>query len=136
MHPTFATLLLVMLAGALVVGSMIGFGRRVGGMRSWGAVLASAAVVGGLFGAVMVYAAIQHNPQGSIVNHDTGAVDYAYLSEIFLSWFLAANIVATLGFATAVALLKGAGFLGRMLLRRVPALRPQAPSSRVRTDPH
>jgi hypothetical protein len=42
MHPTFATLLLVMFAGALVVGSMIGFGRTVGRMRSWGAVLAAA----------------------------------------------------------------------------------------------
>jgi hypothetical protein len=118
------------------------FGRREHDRfraNSWqnalmGAVLAAAAaaVVGGLFGAVMVYAAIQHNPQGSIVNHDTGAVNYAYLSEIFLSWFLAANIVATLGFAAALALLKGAGFLSRMLLRHVPAPRPQAPSSRVR----
>ena len=73
MHPTFVTLSLAMLAGAFIVGSMIGLGRRVGGMRSWGAILAAASVVGGLSGSVMVYAAVDHNPQGAFVNHETGS---------------------------------------------------------------
>jgi hypothetical protein len=123
-----------MLAGALVVGSMVGLGRRVGRMRSWAAIFAAASVVGGLFGSVMVYAAIQHNPQGSIVDHKTGAVDYAYLSAIFLSWFLAAQITACLAFATALGLLKGASVLCRMLLRHVAALRSLAPGSNARTE--
>ena len=132
MHPTFATLSIAMFVGAFVVGSMIGLGRGIGGMRSWAAILATTTVVGGLFGSVMVYAAIQHNPQQSIVNHDTGAVDYAYLSAIFLSWFLAAHFTATLAFATALGLLRAADFLYRRLLRRVPVPRFLPPRSRVR----
>ena len=103
-------------------------------MRSWTAILAAASVVGGLFGSVMVYGAIQHNPQGSVVGHETGSVDYAYLSVIFLSWFLAAQITASLALATVLWLLKGVSFLCRMVLQRVPALRALAPSSRVRTE--
>ena len=117
MHPTFVTLLLAMLAGAFIVGSMIGLGRKVSGMRSWGGILAAASVIGGLFGSVMVYAAIDHNPQQAFVNHETGTVNYVSLSGIFLSWFLAANITATLGFAAVQGLLKGWGVLHQMLRR-------------------
>jgi hypothetical protein len=78
-----------------------------------------------LFGSFTVYVAIQHSQQGAIVDHDTGAVDYAHLSVIYLSWFPAGHITASLVCATALGLLKGAGFLRRILLRRVP-LRPVA----------
>jgi hypothetical protein len=73
-------------------------------------------------GAVAVYAAIQHNPQGTIVNDDTGFVDYRYLSEIFLSWFLAADIAASLGLAAALGLLKGSGILYRIAASAARAL--------------
>jgi hypothetical protein len=113
MHPTFATLSMAMLAGALVVGSMIGLGRKIGGMRSWAAIVAAASVVGSLFGSAMVHAAIDHNPQQAFVNHATGAVAYGHLAGIFLSWFLAANVTVSLGFAAVLGLLKGSEALYR-----------------------
>jgi len=54
---------------------------------------------------------IDHNPQQAYVNHEMGTVDYGSMSAIFLSWFLAANITATVGFAVILGLLKDLGIL-------------------------
>ncbi|HEY7549588.1 MAG TPA: hypothetical protein VH913_08730 [Hyphomicrobiaceae bacterium] len=40
----------------------------------------------------MVYIAIQHNPQEEFVGHMTGAINYAGLSAIFLSWFVVVGL--------------------------------------------
>jgi CDP-diglyceride synthetase len=117
MQPTAVTLCIGMLAGAIVVGSMIGLGRRAGGVRSWVAILAAASVIGGAIGSVAVYAAIQHNPHQTIVNHETGFAAYRFLTSIFLSWFLAANIATSLGLAAVLGLLTGSRILYRMLRR-------------------
>ena len=54
MHPTLAVLLLGMLASAFVVGSVVGLGTSVRGVRSWAAIVGAASVVGGLFGSLTV----------------------------------------------------------------------------------
>jgi hypothetical protein len=44
----------------------------------------------------MVFIAIQHNPQQEFVSHATGAINYAGLSAIFLSWFVLIGLAAGL----------------------------------------
>lgn len=117
MQPTAVMLCIAMLAGAIVIGSMIGLGRRAGGVRSWVAILAAASVIGCTIGSIAVYAAIQHNPHQTIVNHETGFVDYTFLTSIFLSWFLAASITTSLGLAAVLGVLMGWRTLCRMLQR-------------------
>ena len=48
----------------------------------------------------MVYIAMDHNPQEEFVSHVTGAINYAGLSEIFLSWFVVVSVAT--GFALAL----------------------------------
>jgi hypothetical protein len=62
--------------------------------------------VAGTIGAVAVYAAIDHNPQGEFVNLETGAVNYAELSEIFLSWFVVVGVVVGLALALVVSMMR------------------------------
>ena len=47
----------------------------------------------------MVFIAIQHNPQGEFINHETGWVNYPYLSLLFLEWFAVVTLAASLALA-------------------------------------
>jgi hypothetical protein len=58
------------------------------GMGMWVRVIGAASVAGIAIGFAMVYIAIQHNPQGAIVNQVTGLPDYPYLAGLLLSWFM------------------------------------------------
>jgi fructose-specific phosphotransferase system IIC component len=42
-----------------------------------------------LVGAVMVFIAFQHNPQGEAFDPQTGAVAYGYVAALFASWSVA-----------------------------------------------
>jgi len=79
-------------------------------MRTWVAIIGSASAIGSAIGLGMVYIAVQHNPQGEVIDQVTGVPDYAYLAVLFLSWFLpvgaAAGLVLTL-VAWAVSGLRG-----------------------------
>jgi hypothetical protein len=65
-------------------------------LRKWIAILGVASVLGGTVGSAMVFIAIQHNPQQEFVSHATGAINYAGLSAIFLSWFVLIGLAAGL----------------------------------------
>lgn len=55
------------------------------------------AILGVAWGAFMVSAAVDHNPQGVFIDTVTGDIDYLRLSAIFLSWavaIIAAGLVA------------------------------------------
>jgi hypothetical protein len=51
------------------------------------ATLIGAGIAGGLLGALMLSAALEHNPQGAFSNEN--GIAYAALSVIFYGWFLA-----------------------------------------------
>jgi hypothetical protein len=85
------------------------------GMRACMAIPGAACVSGGTIGSMMVYIAIDHNPQGEFVNHETGAVNYAGLSEIFLSWFVVVTLAAGLVLTLMVWAARGLRALYRLL---------------------
>jgi hypothetical protein len=68
-------------------------------LRTWKAALLGtcmACLVGSAIGSAMVYIAMDHNPQEEFVGHTTGAINYAGLSEIFLSWFVVVSVATGL----------------------------------------
>ena len=81
--------------------------RRVygAGLRTWKAALGGtcmACLIGSLVGSAMVYVAMDHNPQEAFVSHATGAISYAGLAEIFVSWFAVVSLAT--GFILALVL--------------------------------
>lgn len=70
-------------------------------------------LLGSAVGAFMMYAAWQHNPQGSI--HDEGGVDWGYWLLIGASWLAAAGGPAT---ATLSVLSCGGVAIRRWVQRR------------------
>jgi hypothetical protein len=68
-------------------------------LRTWKTALCGtcvACVVGSVMGSAMVYMAMDHNPHEEFVNHATGAINYAGLSEIFVSWFAVVSVATGL----------------------------------------
>jgi hypothetical protein len=79
-------------------------------MRTWMGALGGtcmACLVGSAIGSATVYIAIDHNPQEEFVSHATGAVNYAGLSAIFLSWFVIVGVAASLTLTFAVWAVRG-----------------------------
>jgi hypothetical protein len=66
-----------------------------------------ACVLGAVVGLLPVYIAVEHNPQGEFINHETGAVNYADLSVLFLSGFALSSLGAGLLLAAAVWATRG-----------------------------
>jgi hypothetical protein len=55
--------------------------------------------------------AVEHNPQGALINQGTGAVDFRYALILFFSWFLMGGVitgVATSAVWWVTTLMKGA----------------------------
>jgi hypothetical protein len=68
-------------------------------LRTWKAALCGACIaclVGSAIGSAMVYIAMEHNPQEEFVSLATGAINYAGLSEIFLSWLVVVSVATGL----------------------------------------
>jgi hypothetical protein len=57
-----------------------------------------AASFGAANGVISLLIALEHNPQGALINQGTGAVDFRYALLLFSSWFLIGSIIA--GIAT------------------------------------
>jgi hypothetical protein len=74
-----------------------------------------ACLVGGAIGSMMVYIAIEHNPQGVYVDHVTGAVNYLDLSLIFLSWSAVFSVVVSIALALVVWMARGLRAICRLL---------------------
>jgi hypothetical protein len=68
---------------------------RVLNVVAW--IAASAGVVTGIVGLLI---AVEHNPQGALINQDTGAVDFRYGLSLFFSWFVIGSIIT--GIASSV----------------------------------
>jgi hypothetical protein len=60
--------------------------------------MATGAVLGAVCGALMVGAALDHNPQNAYVDTATGHVAYLGLAMIFLSWFALTVFAALFAF--------------------------------------
>jgi hypothetical protein len=43
-------------------------------------------------GLLMLLIAVEHNPQGALIDHDTGALDFPYALLLFSLWFLVGSI--------------------------------------------
>lgn len=52
-----------------------------------------ASIIGLLIASLATYVGLSHNAQGEFYNVETGAVDLAYASVIFISWFAVTFIV-------------------------------------------
>jgi phosphate/sulfate permease len=59
-------------------------------------------LIGSVVGWAAVCAAMDHNPQEEFVSHATGAINYAGLAEIFVSWFALVSLAT--GFILALVL--------------------------------
>jgi hypothetical protein len=59
-------------------------------------IVAVACVTGSTVGLLMVFIAVDHNPQEAFISHATGAVDYLALTWIFLPWFVLVGAVTGL----------------------------------------
>jgi hypothetical protein len=93
----------------------------VAGLRTRMAVLRGtclACMIGSAVGLSAVYIAMQHNPQGVYVSHETGAVNYADLSALFLSGFAVVSIAAGGVLALVVRALRGLRALRQLLKPR------------------
>jgi hypothetical protein len=76
-----------------------------------------ACLVGSVTGSAMVRIAMEHNPQEEFLRLATGAINYAGLAEIFVSWFAVVSVAASLAFAFAVWMVRGLGSLYQLLTR-------------------
>jgi len=74
-----------------------------------------ACIIGSAVGLLVVYIALQHNPQGVYVSHETGAVSYADLSALFLSGFAVVSMAAGVALALVVWVLRGLRALYQLL---------------------
>ncbi|MBO0739073.1 MAG: hypothetical protein J2P48_21400 [Alphaproteobacteria bacterium] len=45
-------------------------------------------------GALMLLIAVEHNPQGELIDEVTGAVDFPYALGLHFSWFVVGSIIA------------------------------------------
>jgi len=77
------------------------------GVRAWMAVLGAASFVGSVIGLLALSAAIDHNPQGAFIDHETGAISYLDLCLVFLSWFVVFGVAAGLAFIFLVWMFRG-----------------------------
>jgi hypothetical protein len=57
----------------------------------------------------MIYVAIQHNPQSSIVSID-GEYDIGYLTKIFVGWFIITFLIFYIGITLIKIIWKGGYF--------------------------
>jgi hypothetical protein len=76
---------------------------HVAGLRTWKAALGGMCVacfIGSAVGSATVYIAMDHNPQEEFISHATGAINYAGLAEIFVSWFTVVSLAT--GFILAL----------------------------------
>ncbi len=55
-----------------------------------------------LVSSVVLYAALQHNPQGEFYSLDNGRIEFAYIAMLFFSWFIPVFIVCSIVGATVV----------------------------------
>ena len=110
----------IALAGAacLVVIVVALIAVYVAGLRTRMAILGGtcmASTGGAAIGLLAVYIAIQHNPQGAYVGHETGVVNYFDLSAMFLSAFAIVSLVASFALALAAWAVRGLRVLYRLL---------------------
>jgi hypothetical protein len=63
-------------------------------MRTLNIVAWIAASFGVATGLIALLIAVEHNPQGALINQGSGAVDFRYAVFLFLSWFLIGSIIA------------------------------------------
>jgi hypothetical protein len=81
-------------------------------MRAAKTAIVIAAALAFFIGAVMVFIAFQHNPQGETFDQQSGAIHYGYVAALFASWFLSVF--------TLVTAVEGALYL---LIRIIKAMR-------------
>jgi hypothetical protein len=87
-------------------------------LRTWRAALCGtciACLVGSVVGSAMVYIAMDHNAQEEFISGATGTINYAGLSEIFLSWSVVISVAASLVLALAAWTARGLGMLYGLL---------------------
>lgn len=57
--------------------------------------ISAGAAIGASLGALMVYVAVDHNPQQAYYDASTGLIDYQALVLIWLSWFIPAALITS-----------------------------------------
>jgi len=58
---------------------------------------------------MMLLIAVEHNPQGALIDNDTGALDIRYALLLFSVWFMIGSIIVGLAISAvwcAIALLR------------------------------
>jgi len=70
-------------------------------MRTLNVIAWISASLGVATGLLMLLIAVEHNPQGAMIDHATGALNFRYALLLFSLWFLVSSIIAGLAISAA-----------------------------------